>query len=347
MLRKLFTICILFFCSILIITNSTFAQFETEQTPLEKTIDINSRVTPEDIQNFALERKLKVKNIKELEDIEKIKKDNTYKDFTNLEQSIIGKTLLEEFLSNHTLYVSDPMLVKYVATVGKYIASHMDKQQGITYTFGIIDEPTIRTYVFPGGYIFVTRGYLESLGNEAQLAASLSREIGALDNNINLQVLTENQEAFGLLCNLKDVIFKGDNTPQKAIIDAKTEEDALKPFSDPFASLDYFASPDLETTFSNKDYLTHKLLKKLLTIIPPYETIVKKDLLAVEALNEANYDVESVKDMLLRLNKKQKQNQVINRTINIENWLGIETLKRKRANKIEGRYVMMIERLNY
>lgn len=347
MARKLFVIMIFILGVIFIAGSNAYAQFDTDKTPLERTIDINNRITSEELIKFATERQLKAKELKPLEDIEKKQTEETYHNFTHFEQTIVGKNLLDEFLTTHNLYIADPMIVKYVATVGKYIASHMDKQQGTSYIFGIVDEPAIRTYVFPGGYIFVTRGFLETLGNEAQLAAGLAREIGTLDNNLQLQVLIENQETFGLLCSLKELLFKGNTSPQKTILTVETEEEAKKPFSDPFDSLDYYASPNLETTFSNKNYLTKKLLKKLLTIIPPYETIVKKDLLAVEALNDANYDVESVKDMLLRLNKKQKQTQVINRTINIENWLGIETLKKKRSNKIEGRYVMMVERLNY
>ncbi|MEW5820101.1 MAG: M48 family metalloprotease [Cyanobacteriota bacterium] len=322
------------------------AQNQSDKTDLEKVRDINERITPEYLKKFTEDMKLHIDQLKPEEDIIKKLSKKSYYDFNFSEQQKIGTALVNEFLTSHKLYTSDPLIVKYVASVGKIAAINLDGQEGYYYTFGVLDEPAIRIYTFPGGYIFITKGYLQTIENEAQLAASLAREIGSINRNLLLETLINNQEAFSLLSSLKEVMSKKKEI-STGMLTEDQEEKAKQPFSDPFETLDYFASPSLENLYVNKEFLTKKLLNKMLKLIPPYEIIVKKDLIAVETLKKTGYDVESTKDMILNLNKKQQQTQVINRTINIENWLGAETLKKKRANKLEGRYTMMIQRLKY
>lgn len=325
---------------------SCFAQINLEMTDLEKVEDINSRITAETLEKFAQERKLNYRPIKEKEEIQNTLNQKVYYDYTFEDQKKIGNNLLNEFLSSRKVFTADPLLIQYVATVGKYTASHINDQEGTEYTFGIIEEPLIRLYSFPGGYIFITSAMLKTLENEAQLSACLAREIGSLNDNINMQGIITNKEAFSLMSSLKEVL-NNKTDKKKSVLTEKEEEQAKEPFSDPFDSLDYFASPNLENLFANKDYLSKKLLKKCLTIVPDYEAIVKKDQIAVNTLKETGYDVESAKDMLLILNKEQKQTQIINRTINMENWLGVDSLKKNRANKVEGRYILMVNRLGF
>ncbi|MGD9580474.1 MAG: hypothetical protein AB7V50_03815 [Vampirovibrionia bacterium] len=346
MIKKLLLLGILIFSFVLTINSNCFAQINLEMTDLEKIVDINSRITNKDLEDFAIERSLNFKPIKEKEEIQELLKNKSYYDYTYRDQKKIGNTLLNEFLTNHKIFTTDPLLVRYVASIGKYTASHLDEQEGTEYIFGIIEEPVIKLYSFPGGYIFITTAMLKTLENEAQLSACFAREIGALDNDITLGTMINNKEAFSLMSSLNDVLKTKQGEPSK-VLTAREEEQAKEPFSDPFDTLDYFASPNLENLFANKDYLSKKLLKKYLTIVPDYETIVKKDLFAVNSLKESGYDVESAKDMLLKINKEQKQTQIINRTINMENWLGVDTLKSHRNNKVEGKYILMVNRLGF
>lgn len=346
MLKKIILISSILICLFFAGISGLFAQVNEEQSDFDRLIEINLRITPEYLQKFAEERGLVFTEIKEKEDIyNKLSKKKSY-DISFQEQKQVGNKLLKEFFANQSLYLSDPLIVKYIASVGKLVSSHMDEQEGTVYTYGIINDPAIRIYTFPGGYIFVTRGFLKAVENEAQLAASLAREIGGIDQDLQLETLAHNQESFSLLTSLIKIINKT-QTESANDLNKEEVEIAKKPFSDPFDTLDYYAAPSTENMFSNEQYLTRKLLKKILTLIPAYETIVKKDLISIEALKKAGYDTESVKDLLIVLNKAQPQPQVINRTMNIENWLGAESLKKKRSNKVEGRYLMMVERLEY
>jgi hypothetical protein len=347
MFKKALTIICLFICFLVMINSSAKAQLELEKTPLENVKEINYRITNEHLLDFAAKRNLKYNEIKDVDGVAEKLYNNSFENLSYGQQKKIGNSLLNKFVQDHPLYTGDPMMVKYVASIGKVIGSHLNDKIGALYVFGIVDEPDIKIYTFPGGYIFVTRGYLQAIEDEAQLAASLAREIGAINNHFDLQTIRDNQEAFTLMTSLSKVLNTVENDTG-CDLSSEQVQLAKKPFSDPFETLDYFASPTLENLFTNEDYLAKKLLKKVGMIIPPYETILLKDKIALKALERANYDPNSVKELIMTLNKIQPQVQMVNRTINIENWLNEKNInKDNKKQKVEGRYLMMIERFNY
>ncbi|MDX8401096.1 MAG: M48 family metalloprotease, partial [Mariprofundaceae bacterium] len=74
------------------------------------------------------------------------------------------------------LKASDP-LVRYVDAVGQRLAKVSDRPE-LFYRFHVVDDPTINAFALPGGYIYIHRGLLVHLNNEAELAAVLGHEIG-------------------------------------------------------------------------------------------------------------------------------------------------------------------------
>lgn len=68
----------------------------------------------------------------------------------------------------------------YVATVGKNLAAQSSRP-GLRWTFGVLDSPAVNAYSAPGGYVMVTRGLLEKIDNEAQLAGVLAHEIAHIN----------------------------------------------------------------------------------------------------------------------------------------------------------------------
>ncbi|BFM08097.1 M48 family metalloprotease [Halioxenophilus aromaticivorans] len=87
----------------------------------------------------------------------------------------MGKELHEEMIKTVPLY-EDEAINEYVRAVGKKVAAASDRPD-IEYHFFIIDSPDINAFALPGGYIYVNRGLLNYLQNEAQLAAVLGHEI--------------------------------------------------------------------------------------------------------------------------------------------------------------------------
>jgi len=71
----------------------------------------------------------------------------------------------------------DPALLAYVNEVGQRLVKASDTPDD-TFTFTVIDSPDINAFAMPGGFIYINRGLLAYLDNEAELAGVLSHEIG-------------------------------------------------------------------------------------------------------------------------------------------------------------------------
>ncbi|BFM12142.1 M48 family metalloprotease [Simiduia litorea] len=86
-----------------------------------------------------------------------------------------GKEIHQQIIASTPVY-QDPALNAYVNDVGQRLAKIGDRPE-LTYTFTIIDSPDINAFALPGGYIYINRGLIGYLANEAQLAAVLAHEI--------------------------------------------------------------------------------------------------------------------------------------------------------------------------
>jgi predicted Zn-dependent protease len=88
----------------------------------------------------------------------------------------IGKNQHAKMLAQGATY-NDPALRAYVNRVGQRLVASSDDPTS-TFTFTVIDSPDINAFAAPGGYIYINRGLLAYLENEAELAAVLAHEIG-------------------------------------------------------------------------------------------------------------------------------------------------------------------------
>ncbi len=73
--------------------------------------------------------------------------------------------------------VDDQALQAYVQRVGASLA-HDTERPNLPWTFRVVDDPTPNAFALPGGYIFVTRGMMNYMRTEAELATVLGHEIG-------------------------------------------------------------------------------------------------------------------------------------------------------------------------
>lgn len=67
-------------------------------------------------------------------------------------------------------------LKRYVSLVGKSLAMNSSRDE-IDFHFIVLDADFINAYSAPGGYIFITKGAIKAMRNEAELAAVLAHEI--------------------------------------------------------------------------------------------------------------------------------------------------------------------------
>lgn len=71
----------------------------------------------------------------------------------------------------------DPELQKYVSDLGMRLAK-LSERPDLPWQFTVIDQPAINAFAVPGGFIYLTRGILPFLADEAELVGVLGHEIG-------------------------------------------------------------------------------------------------------------------------------------------------------------------------
>ena len=72
---------------------------------------------------------------------------------------------------------ADKELQDYVTDIGVRLARTSERPD-LPWHFTVVDSPAVNAFAIPGGYIYITRGILPFLGDEAQLAGVLGHEIG-------------------------------------------------------------------------------------------------------------------------------------------------------------------------
>ena len=72
--------------------------------------------------------------------------------------------------------IDNPVVQRYVNMVGLWVALQSDRPD-LPWRFAVVDSDDIDAFAAPGGFVFVTRGLLLHLHNEAELAGVLGHEI--------------------------------------------------------------------------------------------------------------------------------------------------------------------------
>ena len=91
------------------------------------------------------------------------------------EEIAIGHDVAARLLGAAPL-MNDLRVQRYVNNVGRWLASQSERPN-LPWRFGVMEAPQINAFAVPGGTIFITRGLLEKMNSEAELAGVLSHEI--------------------------------------------------------------------------------------------------------------------------------------------------------------------------
>ncbi len=92
-------------------------------------------------------------------------------DEVKLGRSVAAKVISRFGVDNH-----DSQSTYYINLIGTMIAQRSDRPN-LHYHFAILDTDDVNAYACPGGFIFVTRGLLHTVKDEAELGAALAHEI--------------------------------------------------------------------------------------------------------------------------------------------------------------------------
>ena len=90
--------------------------------------------------------------------------------------------------------VDDRALQNYVAATGLPLAKASERPQ-LPWSFEVVDDPTPNAFALPGGFIFVTRGLLNLMDSQAELAVVLGHEIGHVTARHSVTAISRQQLA--------------------------------------------------------------------------------------------------------------------------------------------------------
>jgi predicted Zn-dependent protease len=126
--------------------------------------------------------------------------------YTWEEEVKLGKKADEQIQNQYGVY-EDEELQEYVDEVAQEVLaeSHVRRPEApkkfreTEFHFRVLDSPVINAFALPGGYVYVTRGLMAHLNNEAQLAVVLGHEIGHVEARHASQQAARQQLTQGLL----------------------------------------------------------------------------------------------------------------------------------------------------
>jgi len=119
----------------------------------------------------------------------------------------LGQEADQQIQAQYGVY-DDDGLEAYIDSLGQaaLAESHMrrpdtpDRFRETEFTFRVLDSPIVNAFALPGGYIYVTRGLLTHLNNEAQLVVVLGHEIGHVAaRHASARAVTQQFTQIGLL----------------------------------------------------------------------------------------------------------------------------------------------------
>ena len=128
--------------------------------------------------------------------------------YTWAQEVQLGTEADQQIQAQFGIYNDDPALTAYVERIARDVLStsaYTDPNtpaeiRSSPFTFRVLDSPVINAFALPGGFVYVTRGLLAYLDNEAQLAVVLGHEIGhVLARHSSSQAQRAQLSQFGLL----------------------------------------------------------------------------------------------------------------------------------------------------
>ncbi len=90
----------------------------------------------------------------------------------------LGKKAYKDIVSTYGIYKYKDV-DNYVRSVGLKVVKYADLK--VHYQIILLDSPVLNAFSTPGGYIYITRGILAYLNNEAQLATVIGHEAGHIN----------------------------------------------------------------------------------------------------------------------------------------------------------------------
>jgi predicted Zn-dependent protease len=108
----------------------------------------------------------------------------------------IGRQLAAVLLGSKPLH-PDTALQRYVNQLGRWISLQSTRPE-LPWTFAVLDDVGYNAFAAPGGYIFVTKGLIDRVSDEAELAGILAHEITHVVQRHHLKAMRKTARAGAL-----------------------------------------------------------------------------------------------------------------------------------------------------
>lgn len=105
----------------------------------------------------------------------------------------MGQQYAQQVIRSMGVY-DDKKVQDYVTRLGMTIATRSERPN-LPWAFYVMDDPTVNAFALPGGSIFITRGILTHMNDEAELVGVLGHEIGHVTARHSVAQMTRQQIA--------------------------------------------------------------------------------------------------------------------------------------------------------
>jgi predicted Zn-dependent protease len=105
----------------------------------------------------------------------------------------MGKESAQQVAQSIGFY-EDPAVQAYVSEIGMKMAKASERPN-LPWEFHVVNDASVNAFALPGGFIYVTRGLMTSINDEAELATVVGHEIGHVTNRHSVQQISKAQLA--------------------------------------------------------------------------------------------------------------------------------------------------------
>src|SRR5512144_1141892 len=91
-------------------------------------------------------------------------------------------------------FYDDPAVQAYVSEIGMRMAKASERPN-LPWEFHVVNDASVNAFALPGGFIYVTRGLMTYVNDEAELATVIGHEIGHVTNRHSVQQISKAEVA--------------------------------------------------------------------------------------------------------------------------------------------------------
>ena len=103
----------------------------------------------------------------------------------------MGKEAAQQVQQSIGFY-PDPALQAYVSSIGMKMAKASERPD-LPWEFHVVNDASVNAFALPGGFIFVTRGLMTAINDEAELATVVGHEIGHVTYRHSVEQISKQQ----------------------------------------------------------------------------------------------------------------------------------------------------------